>query len=126
MQLRGWVQFSVPIEVLREWIGSDLDRGRVVATIASPGGAEPTALAALLLDRFGNDEQIWSAFRATFVSGSWFGSWSNRISTQIEQLTAWQQNAELPMGVRQWAKALTDSLHLERDAVLEREQERGY
>jgi hypothetical protein len=126
MQLRGWVQFSVPIAVLQDWIGSDLDRGRIVAAITNPGGAEPTPLAIFLLDRFSNDDQISSSLAATFSSGSWVGPWSARITAQIEQLTAWQDDTELPMGVRRWAKKMVDALRVEREAVLEREAERGY
>jgi hypothetical protein len=125
MQLRGWVQFSMPIEVLDAWIGQDIDRARTVAAITSPGGAEPTDLAVLLLDRFGNDEQISVSLRATFVSGAWWGPWSNRVTGQIDQLTGWQDNTELPVPVRRWAKNMVESLRLERDAALEREAEQG-
>jgi hypothetical protein len=126
MQLRGKIQSFTPIEVLDEWIGTNVERARIAAAIANPGEAEPTALAILLLDRFGDDDRIWSSLRSTFESGSWFGSWSSRITTQIEQLTAWQGKPNLPLGVRQWAKVIIESLRSELAAVLEREEERGY
>lgn len=126
MLLRGWIQFSVPVEVLDDWIGTDLERSRLLASIANPGAGEPTPLAVLLLGRFGDDDQVASSLRATFASGTWTGPWSARITNQIEQLTQWQEDSSLPLGVRKWARATIEGLIAERESVLEREAERGY
>lgn len=126
MQLRGWIQFDVPVEVFKSWIGSSVDRARIVASITDVGAAAPTDLAAFLLETF-DDDQVRSSLRATFVSGSWVGSWSDRITGQIEQLTGWMADrANNGPGVRGWAKDMVDALRLERDAAIEREEERGY
>lgn len=126
MQVRGWIQFDVPVEVFKEWIGSSVERARIVASITDVGAAEPTDLGAFLLETF-DDDQVRSSLRATFVSGSWVGSWSSRITGQIEQLTGWMTDrANNGPGVRGWAKGMVDNLRLERDEALEREEERGY
>lgn len=126
MQIRGWLLHSFPSEIIERWVGDDIDRAQIVASIASPGGAEPTAVASFLLDRFGTDKQVSSGLWGEFVSGSWTGPESERNARKIEQLNGWRQRAELPLGVRTWASEMIQYLEASRQSALEREAERGF
>jgi hypothetical protein len=126
MQLRGWIQFSVPYANIDSWVGTDLDRARIVADMTSAGGEDPTELAVMLLDRFGDDEQIGSSLAAGFLSGSWTGPYSGRLAGQLAQMTGWRTRADLPLGVRKWAGRLVESLTAELARAREQEAERGY
>jgi hypothetical protein len=121
----GWIQSDVPVDVFKAWVGSSVERARIVASITDVGAAEPTDLAVFLLETF-DDDRVRSSLSATFRSGSWVGSWSSRITGQIEQLTGWMTDRANGPGVRRWAKDMVDSLRLDRDAAIEREEERGY
>lgn len=125
MTLQGWFTLCVPIEIISEWVGDSVERGRLVASIASVGAAEPSAVCRTLLEQFGDDEKVGSSLAAEFMSGSWTGSESSRLSSQISQLEGWLK-ADLPPPVKQWATRMIQSLERSREAALEREAERGY
>ncbi len=126
MQLRGWIQFSVPHAIIDSWVSTDLDRARLVADMTSAGGEDPTELASMLLDRFADDEQIRSSLAAGFLSGGWMGPYSERVAGQLAQMTAWRTRADLPHGVRRWAGEMVESLTADLARAREREAERGY
>jgi hypothetical protein len=126
IQIRGWLLHAVPVSVLDPWIGDSLERARVVAAVAHPGGATPTETATLLLDHFPGDEEISSSLYAAMVSGGWTGPWSDRVARQIEQLGAWARDPQLPNGVRDWATKVVASLRVEHRTALEREAERDF
>ena len=125
MQVQGWIEHALAVDDIDRWIGGSVERACVIAGITHPGGSEPTAFTRLLLGRF-DDPQVKSSLQAAYTSGSWTGPWSERITSQIEQLTGWVNNTELSLGVRTWAKETIDRLRLQREAVREREDERGF
>ncbi len=126
MELRGWFLHNVPAAVVDEWVGDDLDRARIAASIAPVGGAEPSRYARFLLDRFGEDEQVRSSLYGSLVAGFWTGNESDRISRQIEQLTMWRASPDEPAGVRAWAREVVASLEKSRQQALQREAEEHY
>jgi hypothetical protein len=126
MQMRGWFLNAVPVEVVQEWVGTDVERARLVASIATPGGEEPTPVARFLLDKFGEDRKVASGLWSSFVSGFWFGPESEYLSRQIEQLNGWRQRPDEPLGVRNWAREMIEGLEVRRAAALEREAERDF
>jgi hypothetical protein len=126
IDLRGWLIHSVPADIIESWISNDLNRARIVATIASVGGAEPTAVARLLLDRFGDDDRISSSLAGDLISGFWSGKESDRILGQIQQLEGWVARRSEPEGVRTWARRMIRSLESARSSALQREAEQGY
>jgi hypothetical protein len=138
MEIRGWLLNAVPLEVIEAWVGDDVRRARLVASITPvggeepigapptvpPAGEEPSPVARFLLAGFGEDEKVASSLWAQFISGFWTGPESERIAGQIEQLNKWRQRPEEPLGVRTWAAAMIRDLEVRRRAAVEREAER--
>lgn len=126
MELRGWFLHKVPPAVVDGWVGDDLGRARIAASIAPVGGAEPSPYARFLLDRFGDDEQVRSSLYGSLVTGFWTGNESDRIARQIERLTSWRASADEPAAVRAWARDVIASLEQSRQQALQREAEERY
>ncbi len=126
MQLRGWFLNIVPIEIISNWIGDNLERARAVASMASVGHPRPNPIGTILLSKFGDDEEVKENLKAEFVSGSWVGPESARITLQMEMLNSWRQDLELPAGVRNWAIELNERLAERKLAVVQWEAERGF
>ncbi|WP_437773490.1 hypothetical protein [Arthrobacter sp. KNU40] len=123
---RGWLIGLVPVEKVAEWIGADVTRARVVASVTSPGGSSPTPIGRFLLTNFGNDERVTSSLAGEFISGFWSGNESDRITSQIEQLSIWLTDPEEADGVKRWARKMKSSLEKRRTEALEREAEQGF
>jgi hypothetical protein len=123
MELRGWFLNHVPPEVVDEWVGANLARARIVASIAPVGGSTPSPYARLLLDRFGQDDEVKSSLYGSLVTGFWTGNESDRIAGQIEQLNGWRASTQEPLGVRAWAREVVTSLEQAKQRALQREAE---
>lgn len=126
LRVRGWLLRGLDAEVIERWVGDDLARARVVASITPVAGDEPSPIVRFLLGNFGTDEDLGSSLYSTFISGSWMGNESDRLTGQIEQLNGWRQNTNEPEGVRAWARKMVEILDRQRLAALEREAERGF
>jgi hypothetical protein len=126
MALRGWFTDAIPLEVLAGWIEESKERADIVASIARTGEDSPTPIARFLLENFGDSDEIKSSLAAEFVSGSWWGHWSDRIARQIEQLKGWQLEKGQSPEVIQWAARMITQLEEDRLRALEREAEEGY
>ena len=125
LEVRGWLLRAVPSEVIEAWVGDDVTRARLVATIAPTGAEQPTAVTRFLLARFGDDQNVASGLWGDFMSGSWVGPESGRIESQIAQLEQWRA-ADEPEGVQKWAGEVIRGLEDRRRVALEREAEGGY
>ena len=126
METRGWLLNELPSDIIEEWVASDIERARLVASIASPGGDEPTAIARFLLTKFGKDEKVKGSLAGQFISGVWWGPESERIAVQIGQLTNWRKRSTEPLAVRAWAREMIQNLEERRKLVLLREAEEDY
>ena len=126
MELRGWFLDHVSPGVVASWVSADLQRARIVASLASVGENEPTPVARFLLDTFGDDREITSSLYATLMSGFWTGNQSDRIAGQIAQLNLWRRRRNESTGVRNWARRAIESLEQERRAALQREAEEAF
>ena len=126
LEIRGWLLHAVPVEVIDSWMGEDVDRARVVATVAPVGANEPTPIARLLLDRHGADDRVKSSLFGEYMTGTWSGPESGRLEEQIRQLNGWRSNDAEPGGVRAWAAEVIRSLESRRQQALEEEAERGF
>jgi hypothetical protein len=126
LEARGWLLNDLPPNIIEEWVGTDIERARLVASIASPGGDEPTAIARFLLSRFGEDEKIEGSLFAQFVSGMWWGPESQHIAGQIEQLTKWRRRSTEPLAVRTWAREMIQHLEERRKVAELREAEEDF
>ncbi|HEV7938963.1 MAG TPA: hypothetical protein VGP18_13185 [Solirubrobacteraceae bacterium] len=124
MQLRGSVVVSAfPVDVIGGWVGAQVERARIAASIAPVEGEEPQPVARYLLQHFGDDEHVEASLAGTFMSGSWIGPESGRIATRITQLNSWRSRQNEPLGVRQWAARMVENLEVQRQAALQREAE---
>lgn len=126
METRGWLLNELPSDIIEDWVGSDIERARLAASIASPGGDEPTAIARFLLSRFGKDAKIKGSLAAQFIIGFWWGSESEHIAGQIGQLMKWRQRSAEPLAVRAWAREMIQDLEERRKVALLREAEEGF
>ena len=120
---RGWLANSVDIDVAMAWVGDEVDRARVLASVASVGNDSVSEVGAFLLDHFGDDEQIQSSLAIEFTSGSWTGNRSDHLSHQIAQVEGWVQNDEISQSVKRWARELLASLETQRRDAIAREAE---
>lgn len=58
--VRGWLPRTQPADLLIRWIGDDLDRARLAASVINPGDLEQASLVTYLQERFGGDPQVSS------------------------------------------------------------------
>jgi hypothetical protein len=58
---RGWLPDTQPANALIDWIGDDLARARLAASVTSVGDAAPSPLTKYLRTKFGYDGQVSSA-----------------------------------------------------------------
>lgn len=125
VELRGWFLLHIPSDAVEEWVGLDVQRARIVASLTPIGGDEPAEVTRFLLANFYNDRRVASSLYSSLVSGFWTGQESDRIARQIEQLKGWRRRTTEPAGVREWARLTLEHLEASRDAALQREAE-GY
>jgi hypothetical protein len=140
MDLRGWITDYVDHVIVTDWIGGDLERARIAASVCRIGiddhwaraavkkdddASSPSVLVRYLLQHFGNDEEVRSSLFGEFDSGGWSGNESDRIARQIRQLESWVSSDE-PAGVKTWARDAISSLQRSRVRALEREAEERY
>jgi hypothetical protein len=125
MDLRGWVLREFPADTVTAWIAGDLDRARVVASLAGvPESGSPDGVVRFLLDQFGEDDNVASSLMGDYISGMWTGNESDRLAAQVEQMSTWIESAEGP-GVKKWAERVRTSLRARRKRVLVEEAEEG-
>lgn len=123
MAFRGWLaNVYSPADVIA-WIGQDVERARLAASLTGVADGGPSELVRFLLVEFGSDDDVSSALYGPFVSGSWWGNESDRLAQQIEQLDGWVADRSEPAGVKAWATKVIQGLERRRNAVLEREAE---
>lgn len=126
MDARGWLTNQFAPELVTEWIGSDAERAKLVASVTDPGSDDPNAVARYLLEHFGDESQVASSLARTFISGSWTGNESDRIAGQIVQLRHWVDSPSEPVGVKRWAREMINSLERLRENALQREAEDNF
>ena len=123
MDVRGWLIEQFPANIVTGWIGTDVERAKLIASVAAAGGNEPTPVARYLLDHFGNESKVTGSLGSEFWSGFWTGNESDRLSGQIAQLQHWIESPTEAEGVKRWARDMTASLREQRDRALRQEAE---
>jgi hypothetical protein len=123
LDFRGWLAEAYSATDLTNWIGQDLGRARLVASVAHIGDGQPSGVVQFLLANFDSDDQVASSLYSALVSGTWWGNESVRINGQIEQLNGWVNDPSQPQGVKRWARSVIASLKHRLDDVLLREAE---
>lgn len=123
MDFRGWLATLYEASDVVAWVGQDLERARLVASLTGAKGDKPSDVVRFLLDSFGSDDEVASSLYGDFISGSWTGNESDRLNRQIAQLEGWVTSRTEPAGVKKWAAMVIDSMKRRRTAVLEEEAE---
>lgn len=123
MDFRGWLANLYSATDLIAWIGQDVERARLVASLTGVGNGPPSEIVRFLLDNFGTDEMVSSTLYGDLVSGTWWGNESERLTQQINQLDSWVSDRSEPAGVKAWATTVINALKKRRDIVLEEEAE---
>lgn len=123
MDFRGWLTSVYDSPTLIEWIGSDLERARVIASLTGIGEGPPSEIVKFLLAEFADDDQVKSPLYGDFISGSWWGNESDRLKGQIAQMTSWINDRELAAGVKNWAREVVAGLRRRLEVVLVQEAE---
>ncbi|KKW65050.1 hypothetical protein AAV95_08895 [Mycolicibacterium elephantis] len=123
MDVRGWILAEFDPDIVIGWIGGELDRARVVASVVGvPEDGPPTDLVRHLLDVYGEDDIVASSLAGEYISGTHWGPESNVLASQIAHLSSWIDGSESD-GVKQWATRIIASLEARRRTVLRREAE---
>jgi hypothetical protein len=123
IEVAGWFLDSVSAAAVHDWVADDVHRARIVGGIVPVSGSRPSDLVRFLLDRFPTDEEIRGSLFGTLRSGTWWGNESDRITTQLAQLSEWRASPEEPIGVRKWAAEAIAELEELRRHALQREAE---
>jgi hypothetical protein len=123
MDFRGWLTSVYAAADLIDWVGDNVDRARLVASMSGISEGAPSEVVRFLLTSFASDDKVSSALYGGFVSGSWFGNESVRLNGQIAQLSAWVNDRDLSTGVKAWARYVIASLNKRLEVVLLQEAE---
>jgi hypothetical protein len=123
MDFRGWLTNVYAAADLVDWIGNDVNRARLVASMSGIGEGAPSEVVRFLLTNFGSDDRVSSALYGGFISGSWWGNESVRLNGQIAQLSAWVTDRTLSAGVKAWARNVIDGLKKRLEVVVLQEAE---
>ena len=123
MDFRGWLTSVYESATLIEWIGSDLERARVIASLTGVNDGPPSEIVKFLLTEFGDDDQVTSPLYGDFISGSWWGNESDRLNGQIAQMTSWLNDRALAEGVKSWVREVIARLKRRLEVALVQEAE---
>ena len=126
MDFRGWLTNVYTAADLIDWVGDDVDRARLVASMSGIGEGAPSEIVRFLLTSFGSDDKVSSALYGGFIAGFWWGNESVRLNGRIAQLSAWVNDRELSAGVKTWARNVIDSLNKRLEIVLLQEAEEDH
>jgi hypothetical protein len=126
MDFRGWLTDAYAATDLIQWVGQDVERARLVASMSGIGDSGPSEVVQYLLTNFGSDDKLSSALYGTFVTGTWWGNESARLRGQIAQMQSWVDNSAWSAGVKTWARTVIGYLNRRLEVVLieEAEQDR--
>ncbi|TAM66469.1 MAG: hypothetical protein EPN48_15460 [Microbacteriaceae bacterium] len=124
--VREWLGTAATVGIAKRWVGSSVERARVLANVTKPDGAELSPIACYLIEEFGDDERVPSYLVGQFISGFWSGNESDRIASQIVQVKGWIAVPGQSTAVKSWGRKLVSSLDYRRRSAVEEEQERGW
>lgn len=123
MDFRGWLTEAYSADDLIAWVGQDVERARLVGSMAGIGDGGPSGVVQYLLTHFGSDDELSSALHGTFISGMWWGNESARLNGQIAQMQGWIGDRALSSGVKAWARTVIGYLKNRLEVVLVHEAE---
>lgn len=123
--IREWLLPYLPTSMVLDWIDGVAERGRLIAAITPVDEESPGEVVTYLLETFPGDQEIAGSLYGTFVTGSWLGNESARLTRQIDALKRWCAGTTSGR-VREWASEAIASLERRLTRVLEEEAERDF
>ncbi len=121
--LNEWIGNAVPVEIASGWVGSNVERARLLASVVNVGAGVLSDQARHLIDNFGTDAKVASALSSSYGTGMWSGPMSQHLATQITQVQSWIDDGAASASVRAWGRKLIANLEHQRFAAVEREAE---
>ena len=92
MDLDSWLLGVLPSDEIIGWIGDDLARAKLVASLVGIKDGPPNRVIRHLLGRFGDDADVSLSLANGFVTGHWSINDSEHLGQQIKQLKEWIQS----------------------------------
>jgi hypothetical protein len=119
----------LPSHAVLEWIVEPPDdqatrRAALLAPLMNKQSLSDDSLAARVIARYGNDEDVSHAFFSQYVSGTWSGPLSSRSREMANNLFGIAQRTALP-GLQRWATESAAALHTMADREQQTEEERA-
>lgn len=119
----GWLASAVDFTVAEAWVGTDLQRARLLAEVTTLSGdkVDPDKVdpvARFLLTSFGNDDEVASSLRMNYILDTSSGDYSANYQAQINRLTGWIDVPDETHQVRTWARRTVAALTAQRDQAL--------
>ncbi len=113
----------MPRALVMKWLRADRKRAPVTARLVRLDLADDSSLAAQVLQEFGNDPEVASAFFAAFISGGWSGSSAEHWRQLASRAAGSVASSSMPR-VRSWLRKAAADLNrmADRDAVREAEE----
>ena len=122
LSMRGWGLEGVNVALLIKWAEDhEPDGAHILAELARVSGTPLSPLPRQLLIKYGKDENIGNALKATFVSGSWWGSEAQWLKTKLDTARNWLNDEHL--AVRSWARHVVKHLDADIERTRRREEE---
>lgn len=122
MSIQGWLLPVLPMNVVTRWVKYSIKRARKVASLTKPTEGS-LLLVEWLLVKFPNDRAITSSLLSSYVSGSWVGPWSHRITNQLSELASWRNDERWQPELREWAARAAAALEHDLRGALQEEAE---
>jgi hypothetical protein len=120
---RRWLGNATDVDTAEAWIADNVERARLVASVAALGYTQLDPVARFLIRNFGTDEQVTDALRAALLPRWIFGPLALRFQHLIEQLTAWADTENESSEVTIWIRATIDWLASAQEFAAQYDQE---
>ncbi len=84
-----WLGGATDIDTVRAWIGGRVERARLVASAAAPGGEHIDPVARFLISAFGSDDRVSGSLRDALTLVWYWGPEATHYQSLIDRVTAW-------------------------------------
>lgn len=121
-----WLGDATDIDTVRAWVSESVERARLVASVATPGYEQVTAVARYLIDHFGSDQQVSESLRSALIPVGWFGQEVDPYDHLINRVKVWIAESGESSEVVAWARSTLAWLQTCRDAASKRSAEPGW
>ena len=116
-----WLGGATDLNTVRAWLAGSVDRARLVASVATPGGEQLDPVARFLITAFGSDEQVSESLRVALIPREGFREEAALYDRLIAQVAAWIAAEGEPREVVAWARETLEWLETLRNAARKRD-----